>query len=220
MEWSNESERKLWLEQISHSIEKIAGELAVRAQLNAKRIVVIGTSTSEVSGQHIGTTGSDEIAEAIFDGLIDAQHTFGFQLAFQCCEHLNRALVVRRDTAERFNLPEVTAIPVRKAGGAIATYAFRTWSDAVLVEEIQAHAGIDIGDTLIGMHLKSVVVPFRPSIRQVGSAHITAAYTRPKLIGGSRAVYSWEAAGDQQIDPSNRQRVAQLSHSQQQQQQQ
>ena len=197
MEWASAADKKKWLDQIAEQVKTVAGELSVRAQLNAKRIVVIGVSTSEVIGQAIGTTGSDEVAEAIFDGLQDAQHTFGFQLAFQCCEHLNRALVVRREIVERFGLSEVTAIPVRKAGGAMAAYAFRTWSDAVLVENISAHAGIDIGDTLIGMHLKSVVVPFRPSVRCVGNAHLNAAFTRPKLIGGSRAVYSWEAAQSQ-----------------------
>jgi uncharacterized protein (TIGR01440 family) len=197
MEWTNATEKAKWLEGISHAVETIAGELSVRAQLNAKRIVVIGTSTSEVAGQQIGSSGSEEVAAAIFEGLLDAQHTFGFQLAFQCCEHLNRALVVKRETAERFNLQEVTAIPVRKAGGAMASYAFRTWPDAVLVEAIQAHAGIDIGDTLIGMHLKSVVVPYRPSVRKIGSAHVNAAFTRPKLIGGQRAVYTWDAANGQ-----------------------
>ena len=114
----------------------------------------------------------------------------GVGLAFQCCEHLNRALVLPREIAEERGYDEVSVVPVRKAGGSMATYAYQQIKDPVVVEHIQAEAGIDIGDTFIGMHLKHVAVPIRTSIKEIGYAHVTLAKTRPKLIGGERAVYS------------------------------
>lgn len=157
--------------------------------LGPKHMLVIGTSTSEVIGEKIGTTGSEQVAEVIFRVVKEAQVERSFHLAFQCCEHLNRALVVERASAEWFRLEEVSVVPAPKAGGSMATYAYLHMNDPVLVESVQAHAGIDIGDTFIGMHLKHVAVPLRSSVRSIGHAHVTMAYTRPKLIGGSRAVY-------------------------------
>jgi uncharacterized protein (TIGR01440 family) len=181
------------LEKITAEIKTVISDLLRESSLDQRHILVFGVSTSEVAGKRIGTQGSEQIAAALFDGIKQMQEIAGFQLAFQCCEHLNRALVVERKTAEAKNLTEVAAIPIRGAGGAMAAYAFRQLDDPVLVETIQADAGIDLGDTLIGMHLKPVAVPVRSSIPKVGSAHVTMAKTRPKLIGGVRAVYSLES---------------------------
>ncbi|WP_281274508.1 TIGR01440 family protein [Aquisalibacillus elongatus] len=154
-----------------------------------KGLMVIGCSTSEIAGEHIGTSGSTEIAEAIFTALEAFRNETGIELAFQCCEHLNRALVVERHVMQERGLEEVSAIPHAKAGGSMATFAFEQMDDPVLVDSIQADFGMDLGDTLIGMHLKHVAVPLRLSQTSVGDAHATFAYTRPKLIGGERAIY-------------------------------
>ncbi|MDF2671241.1 MAG: hypothetical protein K0R67_3547 [Paenibacillus sp.] len=178
---------------ITQQVEQILRELIQAGGIRAGQIVVIGTSTSEVLGRHIGTAGTEDVAEAIFRGVDNVRAEVGFQPAYQCCEHLNRALVIERELLHAQPvLEEVTVIPVRKAGGSMATYAYRHLAQACLVESIQAHAGIDIGDTFIGMHLRRVAVPVRPSIRTIGQAHVTMAYTRPKLIGGVRAVYTVE----------------------------
>ncbi|MDQ0154314.1 TIGR01440 family protein [Robertmurraya andreesenii] len=174
---------KQWEQQLQTILEEF------KVHLKSGQVFVIGCSTSEVIGQKIGTAGTIEVAEMIFRKLQGLKDAIGIELAFQCCEHLNRAVVLERAVAERRGLEEVTVIPVRHAGGAMATYAFEHFEDPVVVEHIQAEAGIDIGDTLIGMHLKHVAVPVRVSEKQVGNAHITLATTRPKLIGGSRAVY-------------------------------
>ncbi|PGZ94629.1 MULTISPECIES: TIGR01440 family protein [unclassified Bacillus (in: firmicutes)] len=178
------------LKLVAGQIKTLLNELNDHVSFTSDHVLVIGCSTSEVSGQRIGTSGTIEVAEVLFNEIKAFQDETGVQLAFQCCEHLNRAIVVQRKTAKSLQLDEVTVIPVRTAGGALASYAFRHIDDAVIVEHIKADAGIDIGDTLIGMHLKHVAVPLRTSIKQVGQAHITAAKTRPKLIGGARAVYS------------------------------
>ncbi|PGM59187.1 TIGR01440 family protein [Bacillus sp. AFS053548] len=175
---------------VAEQIKSLLNELNDHVNFTSDHVLVIGCSTSEVSGQRIGTSGTIEVAEVLFNEIKAFQDETGVQLAFQCCEHLNRAIVVQRKTAKNFQLDEVTVIPVRTAGGALASFAFRHLDHAVIVEHIKADAGIDIGDTLIGMHLKHVAVPLRTSIKQVGQAHITAAKTRPKLIGGARAVYS------------------------------
>ncbi|WP_129689688.1 TIGR01440 family protein [Gottfriedia acidiceleris] len=175
---------------VAGQIKSLLNELNDHVKFTSEHVLVIGCSTSEVSGQRIGTSGTIEVAEVLFNEIKAFQDETGVQLAFQCCEHLNRALVVQRKTAKSLQLDEVTVVPVRTAGGALASFAYRHLDHAVIVEHIKADAGIDIGDTLIGMHLKHVAVPLRTSIKQVGQAHITAAKTRPKLIGGARAVYS------------------------------
>lgn len=180
------------LERLEQDLISALQQLLERKTLTPKDILVIGASTSEVAGQQIGKAGSMEIAAALYRGITAIHRKYGFMLAFQCCEHLNRALVVERSTLEAKGLTEVTAVPIPSAGGSMATYAFRHFQDPVLVESIQADAGVDIGDTFIGMHLKPVVVPVRTSIRQLGHAHVTFAITRPKLIGGERAVYTRE----------------------------
>ncbi|MBM7690675.1 uncharacterized protein (TIGR01440 family) [Peribacillus deserti] len=175
-----------WQRQLLEALD----DLQEHADLNEKKLLVVGCSTSEVIGKHIGTAGTNEVAEILFNGLQKFQERTGVQLAFQCCEHLNRALVITRETAEQRGLDEVTVIPIRQAGGALATCAFNRLNNAVVVEYIKADAGIDIGDTFIGMHLKHVAVPVRSRQKQVGHAHISMARTRPKLIGGNRACYS------------------------------
>jgi uncharacterized protein (TIGR01440 family) len=177
---------------IGEQVKSVMQDLLQAMPLNEEHLLVMGVSTSEVLGRKIGTSGNDEVAAEIFHAVMEVQREHGFHLAFQCCEHLNRALVVERKTQKQFHLTEVTAVPVPKAGGAMAAYAFRHLKDAVLVEHVQADAGIDIGSTLIGMHLKPVAVPVRPTQKIVGEAYVTMAKTRPKLIGGARAVYVLE----------------------------
>lgn len=184
------------LQQIEQGMRTVVRDLLSVFSLSSSHILVLGVSTSEVVGQRIGTAGSGQAAEIIFRVLDEMRTDVHAHLAFQCCEHLNRALVVERKTAVAFGLDEVSVIPVPKAGGSMAAYAFQHFQDPVVVESIRAHAGIDIGDTLIGMHLKQVAVPFRPSVRSIGEAHVTMAYTRPKLIGGSRAVYVQDQANE------------------------
>lgn len=174
---------------IADQVETIVRELAAAGGLAVSQLLVIGVSTSEVLGHRIGTAGTVETAAQIYAGVEAARRELGFIPVYQCCEHLNRALVIDREAAERYGLEPVGAVPVPKAGGSMAAYAYRQLKNPCLVETVQAHAGIDIGDTFIGMHLKRVAVPVRPSIRDIGEAHVTMAVTRPKLIGGSRAVY-------------------------------
>jgi uncharacterized protein (TIGR01440 family) len=181
------------LNRIKTSVETLLRELVEAGNVQAGQIVIIGTSTSEVLGKHIGTAGAEEVAEQLFSGIDNIRKAVGFHPVFQCCEHLNRALVVERALLKQLDLEEVSVIPVPKAGGSMGAYAYRHLDQACVVETIQAHAGIDIGNTLIGMHLRRVAVPFRPSIKTIGAAHVTAAYTRPKLIGGIRAVYELDA---------------------------
>jgi uncharacterized protein (TIGR01440 family) len=175
-EW--EKELKLVLQDFKKQADLLPGQL-----------LIIGCSTSEVMGERIGTAGTFEVAEMIYRQLKELQQETGVELAFQCCEHLNRAIVVERHTAVKRNLDEVTVIPVRHAGGAMATFAFGQMKEPTVVEFVKAEAGIDIGNTFIGMHLKHVAVPIRIQQKFVGHAHITLAKTRPKLIGGARAVY-------------------------------
>ncbi|WP_433745398.1 TIGR01440 family protein [Falsibacillus pallidus] len=177
------------LSQWQSQLREILDSFAKQADLRKGQVFVIGCSTSEVIGQKIGTAGTSEVAEMIFTELKAFADRHQLSLAFQCCEHLNRALVVERELAKRRQLPEVTVVPVRKAGGAMATHAYHKFQDPVVVEHIQAEAGIDIGDTFIGMHLKHVAVPVRTPLKELGHAHVTLAKTRPKLIGGARAVY-------------------------------
>ncbi len=167
----------------------VAEDLLKIACLKQGQILVVGCSTSEVLGEKIGSAGSADVAKAILIGLLAAANNYHVYLAIQCCEHLNRALVIERPVMEKYNLEEVCVRPVAKAGGSLAAQAMKDFADAVVVETIAAHAGIDIGNTLIGMHLKRVAVPVRLEQKYVGQAFVSAARTRPKLIGGARAVY-------------------------------
>lgn len=167
-------------------------DLLEHTTLTEDHVLVLGVSTSEVMGAKIGTSGTEEVAAAIYLALDEVRRKHGFHLAFQGCEHINRALVIERSTAKQFHLEEVSVVPVAKAGGAMASYVFKQLDQPAVVEHIKADAGIDIGDTFIGMHLKHVAVPVRGSLKQIGDAHVTMAVTRPKMIGGARAVYILE----------------------------
>lgn len=169
--------------------QQIFAEFQQQMTATKHRVLVIGCSTSEIAGEKIGTSGSMQVAEIVYQEAEQFAKRTGMFLAFQCCEHLNRALVVEKEIAERFNLEIVSVIPVPSAGGSMASYAYQQMKDPVVVEFIQADFGIDIGDTFIGMHLKHVAVPVRVSRNSIGDAHVTLAKTRPKLIGGERAVY-------------------------------
>ena len=165
----------------------VVEELGEKAKLAAGNLLVVGCSTSEILGSKIGTNSDPNAAEDVFHALHDYAKERGIRLAFQCCEHLNRAVVVERDTvpgAERVNV-----VPQPKAGGSMATKAYAFFENPVVVEEIRADAGLDIGLTLIGMHLKKVAVPVRLEHNRIGEALVVAARTRPKFIGGIRAVY-------------------------------
>ena len=174
---------------LGEQVSQILHELVEAAGLGPGKVLVVGTSTSEVAGKRIGTSGALGVAEELLQAIGEVRAKFGFDTVFQCCEHLNRALVMERSVLERLRLTEVAAVPVPKAGGSMAAAAYRSIKEPCLAEAIEAHAGIDIGETMIGMHLRRVAVPFRPTLRYVGHARVNAAYTRPKLIGGERAVY-------------------------------
>lgn len=165
-------------------------ELCEKAGLREGNIVVVGCSTSEVVGAKIGTNSDPDVAGEIFRALHDHAKSRGLFLAVQCCEHLNRAIVTERK-ALPFAEP-VNVVPQPKVGGSLATKAYAGFEDPIVVEEIKADAGLDIGFTLIGMHLKKVAVPLRLTNNAIGSAMVLAARTRPKFIGGARAVYDEE----------------------------
>lgn len=176
-------------EQLIHELTTITQEVLAKAQLKAGDIFVLGCSTSEIAGGVIGKNSSQEIGEWVVETLLAILSEQQIFLAVQGCEHLNRALVVERAAQERYNLEEVAVVPQLHAGGACSVAAFRYFTEPVEVEHLVAKAGIDLGDTSIGMHIKHVQVPIRPSIRELGGAHVTALYSRPKYIGGPRAKY-------------------------------
>lgn len=178
------------MESIYQQTTAVVAELSKKASLKAGNILVVGCSTSEVLGSKIGTNSNPDTAEEIFSALHDYAVEHGIFLAIQCCEHLNRAIIVERAAVP--NAEIVNVVPQPKAGGSLATQAYAGFTDPVAVEEIQADAGIDIGFTLIGMHLKKVAVPVRLENNRIGEAMIVAARTRPKFIGGSRAIYDQE----------------------------
>ena len=166
---------------------KAVEELIEKAHLEKGDIVVVGCSTSEVLGDKIGTNSSPDTAKILFESIYDVLKEKGIYLAAQCCEHLNRAIIIEKEAVP--NAESVNVVPVPKAGGSFATQAYAHFSSPVAVEEIKADAGLDIGSTLIGMHLKRVAVPVRLEVKKIGEAPLTAARTRPKFIGGVRANY-------------------------------
>ncbi len=179
----------LSIEQVQQDVHHVLEEWKKLQYIKPNDIFVIGCSTSEVAGDHIGTSGSEQIAQVLFQELKVFQQETGVHLVFQGCEHINRALIIDRELLQEKGLDEVSVTPVRKAGGSMASYAYKQFNNPAVVEEISADAGIDIGDTFIGMHLKKVAVPVRLKQKSIGHAHVTSARTRPKLIGGARAVY-------------------------------
>lgn len=175
---------------IKTQAEKIIRELVEKSELKQGDLLVVGCSSSEIVGETIGKGSSLEAAQEVFAGIYPYLKERGIFLAAQCCEHLNRALILERDAAEKRGYEIVCVVPKPKAGGSFATTAFENLEDPVAVEEIKADAGLDIGLTLIGMHLKRVAVPLRLSENRIGEARISAARTRPKYIGGERAHYA------------------------------
>ena len=182
-----EAETKQIVEQIKIDAANVASQLAETAHLKKGQIVVIGCSTSETVGNAVGSHSIPEIGQAIYDGINSVFAPLGIFIAGQCCEHLNRAIIIERDAIRDAEI--VNVVPQPKAGGSFATACYKSFIEPVAVEHIKADAGIDIGDTLIGMHLKEVAVPLRLSQKHVGKANVVTARTRPKFIGDERACY-------------------------------
>ena len=175
--------------QITAQAQQAAMELLEAAHLETGDLFVVGCSSSEITGGRIGKQSSMEAAQAVLEGILPVLQAQGVALAAQCCEHLNRAIVVERAVARERGYEIVAAVPQPHAGGSWATCCWRAFTDPVLVEEVRAEAGMDIGGTLIGMHLRRVAVPVRLSLDHIGQAVLLCARTRPKFIGGARAVY-------------------------------
>lgn len=177
-------------EKVKMDAKRVVTEFLEHAKLTEGKLVVIGCSTSEIAEHHIGSYSNVELGEVVFVAMYEELKKAGLSVAAQCCEHLNRALILSEADAERFGYEVVNVVPQPKAGGSFATAAWKHMERAVAVEHVQAHAGIDIGDTLIGMHLRPVAVPVRIEHPLIGSAHIVCARTRAKYIGGERAHYN------------------------------
>ena len=175
--------------QITAQAQQAAMELLEAAHLETGDLFVVGCSSSEITGGRIGKQSSMEAAQAVLEGVLPVLQAQGVALAAQCCEHLNRAIVVERAVARERGYEIVAAVPQPHAGGSWATCCWQAFTDPVLVEEVRAEAGMDIGGTLIGMHLRRVAVPVRLSLDHIGQAVLLCALTRPKFIGGARAVY-------------------------------
>ena len=177
------------MSEIREQAASIARELVEVSRIRPGEIFVVGCSSSEVMGKKIGTDSDLDTAKEILEGIYGVLQEKGIFLAAQCCEHLNRALVVEEAVAEKYGLCQVNAIPQKKAGGSFATNTYQTFSHPVLVEEVRAKAGMDIGGTLIGMHMAPVAVPVRCSVQKIGCAPVICARSRLKFTGGVRAVY-------------------------------
>lgn len=175
------------LDEIKQQSQNLTRALCEEARLKQGQIVIVGCSSSEIGGHRVGSLSSPEIGQAVFEGIYTVLKEKGIYLAAQCCEHLNRAVIIEREAVKGEDV--VNVIPQPKAGGSFATATYIGLSDPVAVEEIRADAGIDIGGTLIGMHLKKVAVPLRLETTHIGKASVNAARTRPKFVGGIRAVY-------------------------------
>ena len=172
--------------------KRVVSEFLEQAKLKKGNLIVIGCSTSEIGSHKIGSYSNVELGEAVFLAMYEELKNAGLSVATQCCEHLNRALIMEEEDAARFGYEIVNVVPQPKAGGSLSTAAWKHMQNPVAVEHIQAHAGIDIGDTLIGMHLRPVAVPIRIEHPAIGGAHIVCARTRAKFIGGERAHYNEE----------------------------
>ena len=179
------------LDELRNQAAEAVRQILERAKTEPGDIFVVGCSTSEVCGGTIGKLSSPETAEALLAGIAPVLKEHGLWLAAQCCEHLNRAVIVEQEAAIAYRLTRVNVVPQPKAGGSFATAAYKSMQSPTAVESLcqSASAGIDIGGTLIGMHLRPVAVPLRIGMDHIGAAHILCARTRPKFVGGSRAVY-------------------------------
>lgn len=186
----HEVEKVELLQQVKEEAANAAKQLVAEARLHKGQIVVVGCSTSEVVGHKVGSWSTPEVGQAIFDGLNSVFAPLGIYIAAQCCEHLNRALIVDYEAVPGAEI--VNVVPQPKAGSSFATAAYNAFSHPVALEEIKADAGLDIGGTLIGMHLKRVAVPVRLAQKHIGDAILLAARVRPKFIGGERAIYNDE----------------------------
>jgi len=180
---------KVFLDKVYEDARAVFTELIDMSGVKSGDVVVIGCPSSEIVGERIGKGSSRDAARAICDAVLPMAAERGIFIAAQCCEHLNRALIVERECAEKYGLEIVSVLPQPSAGGSFATECYERFSDPVAVEQISAHAGMDIGLTLIGMHLRCVAVPLRLSVSKIGEATVTFAKTRPKFIGGIRAKY-------------------------------
>jgi len=183
------TDMKGWIQMLREDAYNATIELIDTAKIGNGDLLIVGCSTSEITGAKIGSQSKPEVAEEVFLGIWDAAKSRGVQLAAQCCEHLNRAVILEKAAADRRFYDQVNVVPQPKAGGSFATMAYKYMDHPVAVEHVKADAGMDIGDTLIGMHLKEVAVPVRLSVKNIGEAHLVCARTRPKCIGGVRAVY-------------------------------
>ena len=172
------------------NLKLLLNELKEQDFFKPGEICVIGCSTSEVIGERIGSVGSMEVAQEIFDAFMEIRKETGVTFVFQGCEHINRAITIEREHFNPLTMEEVTVVPATHAGGSMSTYAYRHLDNPMVVEHITADCGIDIGQTMIGMHIKHVAVPVRTSVKRVGDAVVTLATSRPKLIGGERAHYT------------------------------
>ena len=175
--------------EIIEQTKEVFNEVIEKANLKKDDILVIGCSTSEINGSPMGTDSNLDLAKDVYSAFYDTLKSMGVYMAVQCCEHLNRALVVEKELADKLSLSQVNVVPQPKAGGSSATTAYELFDNPVMVEHIKADAGIDIGGVLIGMHLKETAVPLKLKNKFIGEARIIAARTRPKFIGGVRAVY-------------------------------
>ena len=175
------------VEQVRSAVSELVS--IEKKDFNPVRLLAVGCSSSEIAGGTIGHDSTYELGEQVAGEILAVAAEKGFDCAFQCCEHLNRALVMERDAAEKRGYEIVCVVPQPKAGGSLATAAYRAMKDPVVVAEVKADAGIDIGRTLIGMHLRAVAVPVRLAADKIGEALVIAARTRPRLIGGERAKY-------------------------------
>lgn len=178
------------IEEIKAQTKAVFDELMEVANLEEGDILVVGCSSSEIANRKIGSWSSEEVGKAVFETLYQGCKERKIYLATQCCEHLNRAIIIEKEAAKKYHFPMVNVVPQLKAGGSFSTAAYNGMECAVAVEEIKAQAGIDIGDTLIGMHLQPVAVPVRTQVKSIGDAHVVCARTRLKFIGGERAAYA------------------------------
>ncbi len=177
------------LKEITLQARDAATELIERSGIKKGQIMVIGCSTSEIQGYDLGSHSGPEVGKAVLEGILPVTKEHGIYLAAQCCEHINRAIIIEEEAMEKYRLEQVNAVPQPKAGGSFATALYGALESPVAVEDVKAHAGLDIGGVLIGMHLKEVAVPMRLTTKHIGNALIIAARTRPKFTGGERAVY-------------------------------
>ena len=189
---ATEKESDEVLEEIRTQTKDVLKELLAVAKMKPGQILVVGCSSSEIGSYKIGSHSSETIGQTVYTALYEELKPLGIYLAAQCCEHLNRSLILEEEAAEKYGYEPVNVVPQLKAGGSFSTAAYHTLEHPVAVEHIKAHAGIDIGDTLIGMHMRDVAVPVRIQTKAIGGAHVVCARTRLKFVGGIRARYDEE----------------------------